>query len=100
MGCFINETKNTTLLPAKGMRDINLNKARQAEAVAVSAQGKRSTARRSGPCTLTEVEELIGSLVGATPDNGYLPLLTQTDVALYYKVGTSKRHIDMYNESA
>jgi hypothetical protein len=100
MGSFISETKNTTLLPAKGLRDINLEKARQAEAVAVSAQGKRSAARRSGPCTLTEVEELIGSLVSATPGNGYLPLLPHTDVALYYKVGTSKRHVEMFNESA
>jgi hypothetical protein len=100
MSCFVNETKQTTLLPAKGLRAINLGKARQAEEVAVSAQGKRSSARRSGPCTLTEVEELIGSLVCATPGNGYLPLLPHTDVALYYRVGTSKRHVDMYNESA
>jgi hypothetical protein len=100
MSCFVNETKQTTLLPAKGLRDINRAKARQAEEVARSAQGKRSSAGRSGPCTLTEVEELIGSLVGATPGNGYLPLLPHTDVALYYKVGTSKRHVDMYNESA
>jgi hypothetical protein len=100
MGCFVYETKQTTLLPAKGLRNINLAKARQAEEVAKSAQDKRSSVRRSGPCTLTEVEELIGSLVCVTPGNGYLPLLPHTDVALFYKVGTSKRHIDMYNESA
>jgi hypothetical protein len=100
MSCFVNETKQTTLLPAEGLRNINLAKARQAEKVAKSAQGTRSPASRSGPCTLTEVEELIGSLVCATPDNAYLPLLPHTDVALYYKVGTSKRHVDMYNESA
>eukprot|EP00953_Heterococcus_sp_UTEX-ZZ885_P009889 5792-Heterococcus_DN1.PRE.1 len=100
MSCFVNEAKQTTLLPAKGLRNINLKKARQAEEVATSAQGKRSSAGRSGPCTLTEVEELIGSLVCATPGNGCLPLLPHTDVALYYKVGTSKRHVDMYNESA
>jgi hypothetical protein len=100
MSCFVNETKQTTLVPAKGLRKINLEKARQAEDVAKSAQGKRSSVRRSGPCTLTEVEELIDSLVSATPDNSYLPLLPHTDVALYYKVGTSKRHVDMYNESA
>jgi hypothetical protein len=94
MSCFVNETKQTTLLPAEGLRNINLAKARQAEDVAKSAQGKRSSAGRNGPCTLTEVEELIGSLVCATPGNGYLPLLPQTDVALYYKVGTSKRHVD------
>jgi hypothetical protein len=90
MSCFVNETKQTTLLPAEGLRNVNLAKARQAEEVAKSAQGKRSSVRRSGPCTLTEVEELIGSLVGATPDTSYLPLLPHTDVALYYKVGTSK----------
>jgi hypothetical protein len=100
MNCFVNETKQTTLLPAEGLRSINLAKARQAEKVAKSAQGKRSPAGRSGPCTLTEVEELVGSLVCATPDNGCLPLLPHTDVALYHKVGTSKRHVDMYNESA
>jgi hypothetical protein len=82
MSCFVNETKQTTLLPAEGLRNINLAKARQAEKVAKSAQGKRSPAGRSRPCTLTEVEELIGSLVCATPDNGYLPLLPHTDVAL------------------
>jgi hypothetical protein len=100
MSCFVNETKQTTLLRANGLRNINLAKARQAEEVAKSAQGKRSSAGRSGPCTLTEVEELIGSLVDATPDNGHLPLLPHTDVALYYKVGTSKRHVDMFNDSA
>eukprot|EP00953_Heterococcus_sp_UTEX-ZZ885_P037952 19481-Heterococcus_DN1.PRE.2 len=100
MSCFVNETKQTTLLPAEGLRNVNLTKARQAEKVAKSAQGKRSLAGRSGPCTLTEVEELIGSLVCAIPDNGYLPLLPHTDIALYHRVGTSKRHVDMYNESA
>eukprot|EP00953_Heterococcus_sp_UTEX-ZZ885_P014950 8434-Heterococcus_DN1.PRE.1 len=34
MSCFVNETKQTTLLPAKGLRSINLAKARQAEKVA------------------------------------------------------------------
>jgi hypothetical protein len=100
MSCFVNETKQTTLLPAEGLRNINLAKGRQAEKVAKSAQGKRSPAGRSGPCTLTEVEDLIGSLVCAKPGNGSLPLLPHTDVSLYYKVGTSKRHVDMYNESA
>jgi hypothetical protein len=100
MSCFVNQTQQTTQLPAKGLRNINLKKARQAEEVAKLAQGKRSSAARSGPCTLTEVEELIGNLVGATPGNGYLPLLPHTDVSLYYKVGASKRHVDMYNKSA
>jgi hypothetical protein len=56
MSCFVNETKQTTLLPAKGLRDINLEKAGQAEEVAISAQGKRSTACRSDPRTITELE--------------------------------------------
>jgi hypothetical protein len=97
--CFVNETKQTTLLPPKTLRDVNAEKARQAEAVAVSAQGKRSTVRRSGPCTLTDIEELIGSLVSATPGDGYFPLLPHADTALYYKVGTSACHVNMLKES-
>jgi hypothetical protein len=97
--CFVNETKQTTLLPAKTLKNVNAEKARHAEEIAVSAQGKRSTARRSGPCTLTDVEELIGSLVSATPGDGYYPLLPHTDTALYYKVGTSACHINMLKES-
>jgi hypothetical protein len=97
--CFVNETKQTTLLPPKTLRDVNAEKARQAEEIAVSAQGKRSTARRSGLCTLTDVEELIGSLVSATPGEGCFPLLPHTDTALYCKVGTSACHINMLKES-
>jgi hypothetical protein len=97
---FVNDTKQTTLLPAKTLRHINMNKARQTEEVAVAAQGKRSTARRSGPCTLTDADELIGSLVSTRPGDGYLPLLPHTDAALYYKVGTSSCHVSMCNQSA
>jgi hypothetical protein len=97
--CFVNETKQTTLLPAKTLKNVNAEKARQAEEVAVSAQGKRSTARGSGPCTLTDVEELIGNLVSASPGDGYFPLLPHADTALYYKVGTSACHVNMLKES-
>jgi hypothetical protein len=97
--CFVNETKQTTLLPAKTLKNVNAEKARQAEEVAVSAQGKRSTARRSGPCTLTDVEELIGNLVSASPGDGYFPLLPHADTALYYKVDTGACHVNMLKES-
>jgi hypothetical protein len=100
MGCFVDETKQTTLLPAKGLRAVNLKKARKAEEIAVSAQGKRSSARRSGPCSCTEVEELIGDPVRSAPGDGFLPLLPRTDVALLYKMGLSKHHVDVFNESA
>jgi hypothetical protein len=96
---FVNQTKQTTLLPPTTLKNVNAEKARQAEEIAVSAQGKRSTARRAGPCTLTDVEELIGSLVASTPGDGYFPLLPHTDTALYYKVGTSTYRINMLKES-
>jgi hypothetical protein len=93
--CFVNETKQTSLLPARALKYVNVEKARHAEEIAVSAQGRRSAARRAGPCTLTDVEELIGSLVTSTPGDGYFPLLPHTDTALYYKLGTSTCHINM-----
>jgi hypothetical protein len=98
----MNETSNTTLLPGESVRNTNREKAKRAEKVAVSAQGRRSAARRSGPCTLTDVEELIGTLVSATPRDGYLPLLPHTTTALYYKVqvGTNTSHVNMFKESA
>jgi hypothetical protein len=97
--CFVNQTKQTTPLSPTTLKNVNAEKARQAEEIAVSAQGKRSTARRAGPCTLTDVEELIGSLVASTPGDGYFPLLPHTDTALYYKVGTSTYHINRLKES-
>jgi hypothetical protein len=96
----MNETKNTTLLPPKSVSDTNRDKAEVAGKVAVSAQGKRSISPRSGPCTLTDVEELIGALVTSKPGAGYLPLLPHITTALYYKAGTSTSHINMFNESA
>jgi hypothetical protein len=97
---FVKETKNTTLLPPKNVRDANVEKAEVAERLAVSAQGKRSAARRSGPCTLTDLEELIGGLVSATPGAGYLSLLPHTTAAFYYKPGSSASQINMIMESA
>jgi hypothetical protein len=97
--CFANETKNTSLLPSHSVSESNREMAAQAEKVAVSAQGRRSAARRSGPCTLTDVEELIGALVTSKPGAGYLPLLPHTTTALYYKAGTSTSHFNMLKES-
>jgi hypothetical protein len=98
--CFANETKNTTLLPSQSMSETNREKAAQAEKVAVSAQGRRSAARKSGPSTLIDVEELIGALVTSKPGAGYLPLLPHTNsTALYYKVGTSTSHVNVLKES-
>jgi hypothetical protein len=98
--CFVDETKNTTLLPPKSVSDTNREKAEVAERIAVSAQGKHSISPRSGPCTLTDVEELIGALVTSKPGAGYLPLLPHTNTALYYKAGTSTSHVNMFKESA
>jgi hypothetical protein len=98
--CFVNESKNTTLLPPKSVSETNREKAEVTERVAVFAQGKRSVSPRSGPCTLTDVEELIGALVASKPGSGYLPLLPHTSTALYYKVGTSTSHVNMFNEAA
>jgi hypothetical protein len=99
MSCFLDETKNTSLLPPKSVRDANVKQAIQAEKRAVSAQGKRSENKRSGPCTLTDVEELTGALVTSKSGAGYLPLLPHTGVALYYKAGTSTTHVNMLKES-
>jgi hypothetical protein len=98
--CFVNETKSTSLLPSNSVSDTNREKAAQAEKVARSAQGKRSQAPRSGPSTLTDVEELIGALVSTKPGTGYHALLPHTNIALYYKVGTSTSHVSMFNDAA
>lgn len=100
--CFVNEAKTTTMLPPKSVSETNREKAEVAEKVAVSAQGKRSVSPRSGPSTLTDVEEQIGALVASKPGSGYLPLLPHTlsSVALYYKAGTSTSHVNMFNASA
>jgi hypothetical protein len=100
MSRFLNETAQTTLLPVKSQRNTNITKAQQAEQVAVSAQGKRSITNRRGLCTLTDVEEVIGSLVSSTPGAGYFPLLPHTKAELYYRVGTSPGHVNMLKQSA
>src|SRR6476646_6301872 len=98
--CFVNETKSTSLLPSNSVSDTNRENAAQAEKVARSAQGKRSQAPRSGPSTLTDVEELIGALVSTKPGTGCYALLPHTNIALYYKVGTSTSHVSMFNDAA
>jgi hypothetical protein len=98
--CFVNETKSTSLLPSNSVIDTNREKAAQAEKVARSAQGKRFQAPRIGPATLTDVEELVGALVSTKPGTGCYALLPHTSTALYYKVGTSTSHVNMFNEAA
>jgi hypothetical protein len=56
-------------------------------------------ATRSGPCSLTAVEELIHNLVRTTPGDGYAPLLPHTTAALYFKAGRYPRLVSMFNNS-
>ena len=100
MSPFLNETDQTTLLPVKATQLINSDKADVAEKVALSAQGKRTTAKRRALSTLTDLEELIGTLVSTEPADGYDPLLPHIEVSLYYRVGTSTAHLSMLKESA
>src|SRR6476469_4505027 len=99
MSRYLNETQQTTLLPTEAVQQANISKADAAEKVARSAQGKRTTAKRRGLSTLTDLEELIGALVSTEPEDGYLPLLPHTEAALFYRVGTSTTHISMLKES-
>jgi hypothetical protein len=100
MSRFFNETDQTTLLPVKATQLINTDKADVAEKVALSAQGRRTTAKKRALSTLTDVEELIGALVSTEANDGYVPLLPHTGVSLYYRVGTSATHLSMLTESA
>ena len=99
MSRYLNETKQTTLLPDKAIQLVNTSKADAAEQVALQAQGKRSSARKRGLSTLTDLEELIGALVSTEPGDGYLPVLPHSEIALYYRVGSSATHISMLKES-
>jgi hypothetical protein len=99
MSCFQNETANTTLLPSKTLQYANIGKADKAEKVAVSAQGKRTTVKKRGLSTLTDIEELIGALVSTKAVDGYMLLLPHTIASLYYRVGTSATHLQMLSES-
>jgi hypothetical protein len=100
MSRFLNETQRTTLLPFKAVQLINTDKADQAEKIALSAQGRRTTAKRRGLSTLTDLEEVTGALVSTAAADGHMPLLPHTGAALYYCVGTSTTHLNMLKESA
>ena len=99
MSRFLNETQQTTLLPSKATLLFNTDKADQAEKIALSAHGKRTTAKRRGLSTLTDLEEVIGALVSTEPADGYMPLLLHSTAALYYRVGTSAVHLSMLQQS-
>jgi hypothetical protein len=99
MSRFLNETNQTTLLPPPGTELANKKKADAAEQIALAAQGKRTTAKRRGLSTLTDIEEIIGALVKTEATEGYFPLLPHTEAGLYHCVGASATHLDMLKES-
>jgi hypothetical protein len=99
MSCFLNETARTTLLPSKTVQYANINKADKAEKVALSAQGKRTTVKRRGLSTVTDIEELIGTLVSTQAADGSMRLLPHTTASLYYRMGTTATHLNMLNDS-
>jgi hypothetical protein len=94
---FYNETPRTTLLPPTDLQCANNVKAAAAEKLAVSAANRRSAAVRSGPCTLVEVEELIGQLVRLGAADGYHELVPGS--GLFYHCGSSSRHMSMLSSS-
>jgi hypothetical protein len=69
-----------------------------AEKIAKAAQRQRSAVRRSGPCTPSDIEELIHSLVRTSPADGFVKLLPHTSAEFYYKPGSAPCHISMLNE--
>ena len=79
MSRFLNETQQTTLLPSKATLLFNTDKADLAEKVAHAAQGRRTTAKRRGLSTLTDVEEIIGALVSTEPGDDYMQLLPHSN---------------------
>ena len=95
MSRFLDETTQTTLLPDSATELLNKERADVAEKVALAAQGKRTTAKKRGLSTLTDLEELIGALVKTEATDGSFPLLPHTEAALYYSEGTSAAHLDM-----
>jgi hypothetical protein len=56
-------------------------------------------ATRSGPRSLTALEELIHRLVRTTPADGYATLLTHANAVLYFKAGETQRLVNMFNNS-
>jgi hypothetical protein len=93
------QTPQTTLLPEASLGVINTTRAVAAQKTAIAATNLRSNTKRNGPCTLNEVEELIGCLVQSSAANGYKRLLAHTNVDLFFKPGSSEKHIKMLKES-
>jgi hypothetical protein len=98
--CFSNHTPQTTLLPEASLGTANATIAAEAQKTAKAATNLRSVKERYGPCTLNELEELIGCLVQTSAANGYKRLLPHTDLPLFFNPGSSEKHIKMLNESA
>jgi hypothetical protein len=99
--CFSNHTPQTTLLPEACLGTVNATKAAAAQKTAIAATNLRSNSKRNGPCTVNELEELIGYyLVQTSAANGYKQLLPHTDLPLFFKPGVSDKHIKMLDESA
>jgi hypothetical protein len=96
---FLNETNQTTLLPDKAIQLVSTSRADAAEQVALKAQGKRTTAKRRGLSTLSDIEEIIGALVQTEGTDGSFPLLPHTEATLHFCIGTSATHISMLQES-
>ena len=100
VSCFTNHTAQTTLLPEACLGNLNAVEAAEAQKTAKAATNPSSNTKRNGPCTLNELEELIGCLVQTSAANGYKRLLPHTDAQLFFKPGVSDKHIKMLNESA
>jgi hypothetical protein len=98
--CFSNHTSQTSLLPEASLGTVNATKAAAAQKTAIAATNLRSNSKRNGPCTLNELEELIGCLVQTSAANGYKRLLPHSNVELFFKPGSSDKHINMLKESA
>lgn len=98
--CFSNHTSQTSLLPEASLGTVNTTKAAAAQKTAIAATNLRSNTKRYGPCTVNDLEELIGCLVQKSAANGYKRLLPHTDLPLFFKPGESDKHIKMLNESA
>jgi hypothetical protein len=98
--CFSNYTSQTSLLPEASLGTVNTTKAAAAQKTAIAATNLRSNTKRFGPCTVNDLEEVIGCLVQKSSANGYKRLLPHTDLELCFKPGSSDKHIKMLNESA
>jgi hypothetical protein len=84
VSCFTNHTAQTTLLPEVAVSTLNALKATEAQKTAKAAANLRSVTKRYGPCTLNDLEELIGCLVQTSAADGYARLLPHTDALLFF----------------